>query len=699
MKHYTFFSLAILLLLSCSSTGPPADNSSTEIIWDRWGVPHIYAQNEHDLYFSAGYAQMHLHGNLLLKLYGRSRGQGAEYWGQDYLETDMIIHTLGFPELAQQWTAAQDPQLKEVISAFVEGINAYAQAHPESIEESMRQVLPVTAQDVNQHAIFVVYTSFVGGSELGRVQQWEDKGSNTYAVSASRSATGNAMLVQNPHLPWWDEYLFVEMHFNQGDFNLYGSTLVGFPMIALGFSEHLGWSHTDNTIDNADTYELTLSGDGYLLDGVETAFESYTKTIKVKDESGSYNQQDINILKSVHGPVVKMGKAKALALRMVGYDRPNSMLQWLKMGKATNFQEFESALQMAQIPFWNVMYADNDDNIFYLFNGQVPVRAQGGWDFWNGLIDGGDSKNIWNQVHAYEDLPKVKNPTSGWLQNSNDPPWTSTYPLALNPDDYPAYMAPRGMSFRPQQSAIMLHGDESISFEELQEYKLSTRMSLADRILDDLFVAIDEHGGDRAREAKAVLEAWDRQADPESRGTLLFTQWVQETRLGRQSSFTKPWDAKDPLTTPDGLADPQSAVAALERVVQKFQENGSELNTEWGDAYRINYHQKDLPGNGASGAYGVVRVAWPRNYENGVYHIGGGDSWVSVVEFGEKLRAKVLLSYGNSTQEGSPNYGDQLELFSKKEMRDANYYREDVLKHAIRIETLGQEGFLEQNLK
>ncbi len=692
MTYITWIFLSLIaLILSCSTTEPPP--AATEIIWDQWGVPHIYAQNQEELYFSAGYAQMHLHGNLILELYGRSRGQGAEYWGEDYLETDMLIHTLGFPELAREWTDNQDPELQRIIASFVKGLNAYAEAHPEALDEDKKVVLPIEPADVNLHSMFVVYTSFVGGSELGRVSQWEDKGSNTYAIAASRSASGNSMLVQNPHLPWWDEYLFVEMHYNTGDYNLYGATLVGFPVIALGFSDHLGWSHTDNTIDNADTYELELSGDGYLLDNEETPFESKTKTINVKDNQGKMGSQEITVLKSAHGPVVKMGASKALAVRMVGYNRPNSMLQWVRMGKSTNFDEFEEALRLAQIPFWNVMYADRQDNIFYLFNGQVPVRSNGGWDYWNNIINGGKSSDIWTQVHPYEDLPKVKNPTSGWLQNSNDPPWTCTYPLALNPNDFPPYMAPRGMSFRPQQSAIMLHNDQSITFEELRDYKLSTRMSLADRILDDLFSAVDQYGGALAQEAKKVLESWDRQANNHSVGTVLFTQWVREARLRGPQAFSKPWDQQDPLATPDGLSDPQSAVSALEKAAQSLMDNGGRLDVSWGEVYRINYHDIDLPGNGAAGNFGVVRVAWPRSFENGQYKIGGGDSWVSIIEFGEKVKANVLLSYGNSTQEGSRHRGDQLQLFSDKKMRDALYYREDVEKNVQRIEVLHEGVF------
>ena len=226
------------------------------------------------------------------------------------------------------------------------------------------------------HGMFVVFTRFIGGSDLGLAQRWTGKGSNTYAIGPSRSASGNALLVQNPHLPWSNEFLFTEYHFNLNGRNLYGANIIGMPGIAIGFNESLGWSHTDNTIDNSDTYELDLVDGNYLLDGKQKKFQTRTKTIQVKQLDGTTIKRDLTILKSEHGPIIKKSNDKAIAIRLAGTDRSNMFLQWWKMLNSKNFSDFESALKMAQIPFWNVMYADREGNIFYLFNGLVPKRKQ-----------------------------------------------------------------------------------------------------------------------------------------------------------------------------------------------------------------------------------------------------------------------------------------------------------------------------------
>ncbi len=639
---------------------------------------------------------MNNHANLILDLYGSARGKGAEYWGKDNLRNDVLIHTLGFSKLADDWDATQDPQVKTMFASFVKGMNAYAEVHPEAIDEKNKVVLPLTTKDVNMHGMYVVFTLFIGGADLGRIQQWPDMGSNTFAVGSKRSASGKAMLVQNPHLPWLREYLFFESHLNLSEKSMYGATLVGFPGIIIGFNDQLGWSHTNNTIDNADTYVLDLKDGGYVLDGDRKDFEEASATIKIKQDNGETADSTFTVKKTIHGPVIKTTDDKALALRMVGLDRPNMFLQWWKMITSTSFDEFESALKMAQIPFWNVMYADKKGDIFYLFNGLVPKRSAGDWNYWNRIIPGGKSADVWTDVHTYADLPKLRNPVNGWLQNSNDPPWTSTVPTALNPDDFPAYMAPRFMGFRPQRSAMMLSNDESITYQELVDYKQSTRSSVADRILDDLFAAIDKSKSSKAREAKTVLENWDREADADSKGTVLFHTWLQKFGVQDDSNYATPWDMKSPIATPDGIADPQRAVKLLEESLDEMKKKFGNLDVAYGEVFRIKYNGKDLPGNGAHGSTGVVRVAWPGDTDGIRTYIRGGDSWVGVIEFGDTLNAKVLLSYGNATQRDSPHFGDQLELFSRKEMRDAWLLKSDIESHAARIEIKGERGFDEE---
>ena len=349
----------VLIIASCA----PDRDASARVDWDEWGVPHVTANTAEDLFYAQGWAQMHNHANLILRLYGRSRGKGAEYWGESMLQDDKLVQTLLFEELADEWEKEQDTETRALLSAFVDGMNDYAKAHPRAINKNNKQVLPLTVKDVNMHSMFVVFTRFIAGGELHTVQQWSSLGSNAYAIAPSRSSSGNALLLQNPHLPWSNEFLFFESHLMLNDKNMYGSTLVGLPGISIGFNENLGWTHTNNTIDNADTYELELLDGGYLLDGERNEFEVIDKTLQVKQNDGSLVPTELQVLKTAHGPVVAKKDDRVLALRMVGLDRPDMLLQWWRMAGSDTFDEFESALKMAQIGFWNVIYADKEGYI------------------------------------------------------------------------------------------------------------------------------------------------------------------------------------------------------------------------------------------------------------------------------------------------------------------------------------------------
>ena len=662
----------------------------TKILWDKWGVPHIYAKNNEELFYAFGWSQMHNHGNTILKLYAKSRGRAAEYWGEKYLENDMMVHALGFPDLSLEWYKQQTPEFQGYIDHFARGLNDYASAYPGTIEDQYSMVLPIEDEDILRHAIFVLYSRFIGGGDLSNVSAWEERGSNTYAIAPSRSESGNAMLVMNPHLPWSDEWLFYEGHFNAPGVHTYGATLVGLPTLGIAFNEHLGWSHTNNTIDNADRFELTLKDGGYVVDGEVRQFEVSKMSIKVKGDDGSLLVREIpRLVAPDFGPVLSQKGNKALTLKMPGFDRPYGIVQWWKMSNARNLEEFQEALKEVQIGFFNIMYADKEGNIFYMFNGQVPKRKVGGWDEWSGTIDGSKSEHIWTDVHTYEELPKTSNPKSGYLQNANDPPWTSTFPMQLDPNDYPPYMSPVIMGFRPQRAVRMIEGDKSITFDELVEYKMSTRIEMADRLLDDLQKAVEAHGTDKSRRAMEVLLAWDREANADSKGMAVFYAWAVAFGPWERENYEKDWSLDDAWHTPDGISDPQRAVQILDEVVEKFDAADAPLNIPWGFVYRIKYGEKNLPGNGAAGFVGVFRVAWSDGpTADGRQYISGGDSWQSVIEFGDKIRAKVLMSYGNSTQKGSPNYGDQLELFSKKQLRECTFYREDVERAAVRTEII-----------
>ena len=673
---------------------PLVNTGRVELLWDTYGVPHIIAQDPAALFYGMGWAQMRSHGDLVLRLFGQARGRAAEYWGADFVDSDMWVRTNGVPARAEQWLAAQPPHMRAYLDAFVAGLNAYAAQHPDSLSTEYRRALPIRTADVLAHQQRVLNFTFVANPGLASGAQRAlgaaaVPGSNGWAIGPDRSDTRNTMLLANPHLPWSDLFTWYEAHMVAPELDAYGATLVGMPALTIAFNPHLGWTHTVNTMDGADLYDLQTNGDYYLFDGEMRAMTIDDQVLRVRQPDGTIADQPLRVRSSVHGPIIAGQGNRAIALSVTGLDAPLLMQQYWDMMRASSLNEFELAMGRLQLPMFTTIYADRAGNIMHLFNGRVPMRARGDWRYWQGVVPGDTSATLWQGTHGYYALPRVTNPPSGWVHNSNDPPWTATLPLPLDPGYYPSYIAPPpSMSFRPQRSARMLEEDARITFDELVAYKHSTRMEAADHFLLDLIVAARRSDNADARAAAAVLEQWDRNADAESRGAVLFVNFlraVQRQQWESGSPWEIPWTVRAPLATPDGLSDPRRAVELLGEVAGRVRSMYGSINVAWGDVFRLRRDTLDLPANGGPDAAGVFRVTefQPIDGDSTRFQAAFGDSYVFALEFSTPLRARSLLGYGNASQPGSPHRTDQLAHYAAKELKPVWLTREEIMANLL----------------
>ena len=668
-----------------SGSGIRDKDPGTEILWDSFGVPHIYSASNQEMYYAFGWAQMNNHADLILKLYAQARGRSAEYFGKDFIESDKKILLFDLPGIASTIYQNKDGEYKSYLDAFVKGINDFAQKNPAVIGEKYRQVLPVTAQDILAHTIRVINLEFLAAEDINNIQRLVAPGSNSMAIGPSKSESGKAMLISNPHLPWDDFFLWFEAHLNSPDFNIYGVSLVGMPVLTIAFNNNLGWTHTVNPIDASDRYELTLQEKGYLLDGKTEPFVKRNIILKVKQNDGSLQEEKFEFRYSKHGPVIGEKGSKAYSVRIAGLNNPEIFEQYHKMAKASNLEEFESAVGMLQNPMFNIIYADRAGNILYLFNGDVPRRTEGDYAFWHGTINGSESRYIWNDIHPYADLPRVLNPPAGFIQNCNDAPWVCTYPPVLNPDNFPSYMAPLGTYWRAQRAVNMIKDNPSISFDQLVDYKLNTGVEVADRFLDDLLSAVKQYPEPGADLAADVLKSWDRKTDTGSRGAVLFTEWWNA--MG-SNMFVQQWSQEHPVTTPSGLKDKKQAVEILSKAAARVIEKYGSLDIAWGDVNRFRIGSYDFPANGGPDNLGIFRTMYFAEDKDKKAHAVAGDTYIAVTEFGKKVKASVLLSYGNATQPGNKHQGDQLKMLSEKKLRPALLDIADIMKNIEKRESL-----------
>lgn len=673
--------------------------AETEILWDRFGIPHVFAGDDASLARAFGWCQAHSHGDLLLKLYGRARGRAAEYWGageKDWqLESDRRICRLGVPERAQKWYDANYQATRAILDAFADGINSYGQQHAERLDVEVRQVLPVSGTDVLAHLQVAIHFHFVFQPETFL------RGSNAWAIGASNSASGNALLLINPHTPWTDLFTWYEAHLVAEGVGLdaYGATFVGLPFLAVGFNQDLGWTHTVNTMDGADLFALRPTVGGYVWDNAagKLPFSSKEFTIRIKQTNGSFRDEHLVVRSSIHGPIIVEDTELPIALKVVGLDQPFIVTQYWDMMRSKSLSEFEAAIAHLQNPIFMVLYADRSGHILSLFGGRIPVKTEGDWAFWLGVVPGYESKYLWTDTYSYDQLPKVIDPPVGWVQNANDPPWWTTLPSPLSPDRFPPSFAPRSLHLRAQQSINLLKQNRNLTLAMLVALKLRTDVPLATRVLDDLLAAARPQTSDVLKAAVKVLEQWDRSTDVESRGAVLFAAWVANMQWD-DDGFERPWSEADPLATPHGLRSPETAVLKLEAAAQQVitdyapmaDNPGPQLALDrqlwalairWGDVYRLRRDAVDLPANGAGETMGVFRTiefapieaAGPPRFE-----AVSGDSFIAAVEFSDPPRAQVILAYGNASQPGSPHRIDQLELMSRGEMRQAWLTRSEI---------------------
>jgi acyl-homoserine-lactone acylase len=775
------------LLLSGSTLAVGASNPSSkaEILWDQFGIPHIYGPDLLTVVRGLGYAEMENHAETILINVASARGRSAEYFGlganNANYNNDVMVRTEDIPNRAQTWLQTGGVEQAAIIQAFVDGANEYANRPGITIDPSLRQVLPLVPTDITAGIQNVVHFHFMLEQDniQALVSAWQTGGisaanavacsytpgcptstvvasnttpggSNGWAIAPKKSASGNAILMGNPHPPWGNNspippieglgiYQWMEANLIIGDpekpdLNASGVVFAGAPFIGIGYSDEIGWTHTDNTIQNTNLYELTLNPNGtYNFGGNTVPLAQRTDVVKYRQPDGSLVSKSIKILASVQGPVIALNGNKALALRVAGLHQRSVVTQYWRMIQAHNLGEFIAANSALQMPYFNVIYADRDGHILYLFGGRQPVRQGGDWGKYSGILDGSDPSLVWTNFFAWSELPRAIDPPGGFVANSNNPPWTSTFPTTStnDPARFPAYVAPQFMDLRPQHGARFLLYNESLTPTLVLKGKESTRMVLADRVLPDLINAAQASGNPIAQAAAATLASWDRNADATSQGAVLFEAWwalitsqtppssippkclplpavALDNTINYYSAhpqFRVGWNPSDPLNTPVGLANAAATIPYLICAAEIVQKAYGALNVPWGavpngvhnivlathdPTFQTVIPLTDDPQSGADEPFGVLRVLFRYPEPDGIHFFPvSGDGYVQLVEFTQGgANAQALLGYGNASRPSSPHITDQLPYFELKKLRPVYRTRADVNMHTVSREVV-----------
>lgn len=248
----TFCAAAVSCITLAAAPSLAQANAHGEILWDTYGVAHIYGKSETGVFYGFGYAQAQSHGNLLIHLYGESRGRAAEYWGKSFVDSDKWVIVNGIYERGAEWYKQQTPQFRSDMDAFAQGINDYAAKHSDKIDPAVKVVLPITGVDIIAHAHRLTNYSYVASQQRTLGSGGISGGSNAWALAPSKSASGHTLLLANPHLPWAPGQLtYYEAQLEGPGIHMYGATQVGLPVLRFCFNDELGFTNTVNQVIGA----------------------------------------------------------------------------------------------------------------------------------------------------------------------------------------------------------------------------------------------------------------------------------------------------------------------------------------------------------------------------------------------------------------------------------------------------------------
>jgi acyl-homoserine lactone acylase PvdQ len=693
------------------------------IIRDKWGIPHIYGKSDADAVFGLMYAQCEESFERVERNYIQRLGRLAEIEGEKYLYQDLQTRLIYDTAEAILDYRNSPSWLKELLDGFADGVNYYLLKHPEVRPKLLTRFEPWYPLMFTDGGYTATQT---GGAELSDLKnlygsgpapgtpntrlyrELNPNGSNAFAIGPSRSASGKALLYINPHVSF---YFRTEAHMvSEQGLNAYGAVTWGQFFVYQGFNEFCGWMHTSSLADASDLYEESVvRKDGALYYQYNDSLRKITNRqhvfrVRVEDKMRSV---PITAFYTHHGPVVGKRNEKWLSLREENRTI-NGLIQSWQRTKSKSFDDFEQSMKLRSNNSCNTMYADQNGTIAYWHGNFIPVRNPT-YNYTTPL-DGRNPNTEWQGVHGIGQLVFVKNPKSGWLQNCNSDPFLVTDTPGLDKGKYQPYMAPDGENFRSVRARQLLRNQNLFTLEKLIAIGYDRYLSIFDSILPPLLHSFEELKTTDSlymilKEPIHVLKNWDRYASVSSIALSLGAEWAYKL-MDQNYSLMTTEEGSDQVKLFSSFARKNSSrqlLDMLREVIRDYEKIYRTWRIPWGELVRFqritgDIHPKfddnseSVPVGLASSLLGCLPAyesVWAKTYRS--YGVAG-NSFVAAVEFGDRIKAKSIVTAGQSFQPGSKNFKDQLPLFLEGKLKDVLFYKEDVLKNSSKTYHPGIES-------
>ena len=694
-----------------------AQAANITIIRDDWGVPHVYGKTDADAVFGAMYAQAEDDFNRVETNYLTSLGRTAEADGERAIWSDLRQKLFIDPDSLRAQYERSPEWLQALMTAWADGLNYYLHTHSGTTPRVITRFEPWMALSFTEGSIGgdIERVSLRGLEEfydgdatseiaLEAIDEFaEPRGSNGIAIAPANTANGHALLLINPHTSFFFRHE-AQMVSEEG-LNAYGALTWGQFFIYQGFNEKAGWMHTSTGADNIDEFAETVvrrdSAWFYRYGSEERPLVASRITVPFRSDTGMA-QREFTVYRTHHGPIVRAADGKWVSVSLM-QDPIDALTQSYIRTKASNLAEYRESMELHTNSSNNTLFADAEGTIAYLHSNFVPKRDPA-LD-WTRPVDGSVPANDWQGVHTFDESPNVVNPPNGWVQNTNNWPYSAAGPNSPKQAEYPSYFDRAGENARGVHAVRALTGRTAMTIDSLIAVAYGTSMPAFEELIPPLLRSYDRLPAAnplKARMAEQIdsLRAWNHRWGVGSVSTSLAIFWADtlQRRIAAEAS-------RAGMSSHDFAvrrATDAQRVEALAAASDKLAADFGDWRTPWGEINRFQRRTGDIvqqfddsaPSTAVgfpSGRWGTLASFGARPYEGTKRWYGtSGNSFVAVVEFGDSVRARAVTAGGLNNDPSSPHFNDQAERYATGNLRPVYFYRSQLEGHIEREYRPGQ---------
>lgn len=672
--------LTIFVLLLFSSNAQSINPKNIEIVRDSFGVPHIFAKTDAEVAYGLAWAHAEDDFHSLQDVVLPAKGLMGKVQGKAGAAADYAFALFRCKEITEEKWNTLTPAFLKLIDGYVQGINAYAKAHPAEVLH--KKIFPITAKEYIASSVLAL-TAFNGADKalmsifnnvVETDPELNKKGSNAMAVHPTKTTTGEAFLLINAHQPNTGSQAFYEAHINSEEgLNIHGGLLAGGPCILHGVNENLGWAHTVNYVDRVDVFQLEMNPANekqYKFDNEWIDLEEKTITLHIKGVPVGVKRK---VYWSKYGATMK-NRQGYFSIRLGANMDIRVLEQWYEMDKAKNFTEFYAAIKDQRLSMFNITYADKHDTIFYVNNGLIPVRNPTSQYNWKATIPGNTSQTLWTAFRKFSELPQYVNPSSGYLFNTNHSSFYATdsscclkaeqFPVA---DGWETWHNNRSMRVVEQMPAAQL------DFETFKNIKFDKQLPSTLRYphnIDTLFMLSETEYPQYATLIRN-LKTWDKKGTADSKGAAVFL--LSYLHLSKKL-------AGQPLRS----ITKEEAIETYADVYEYMMKHFNSTDLALGDIQKLVRGDKEWP---LWGFPDLLSPQWTSRYKDGKLKSTGGDGLIMFIRFTKDALPQIetVNMYGASAKKGNKHFDDQVEMYLQQKTKRMTLNKEEVYKMAERV--------------